>query len=91
MELTGAILKKCDQAAIGVEKLLTSLWHSEFQFRLNYYRVGIALLADVGMEFGMTERCRKILDEIMPQVRSFMLPWQEDAQTWFTDHRRDRS
>lgn len=27
------------------------------------------LLADVGMEFGMTKRSRRILDEIMPQVQ----------------------
>jgi len=26
------------------------------------------LLADVGLEFGMTKRCKRILEEIMPQV-----------------------
>jgi hypothetical protein len=38
---------------------------------MNSYRTGIILLADVGLEFGLTKRCRKMVDEIMPQVRGF--------------------
>jgi hypothetical protein len=64
--------KLYDHASISVERLLQALWHSEFQFRLNLYRTGIILLADVGLEYGMTKHCRRILDEIMPQVRCFI-------------------
>ena len=56
------------QAATAVEQLLRALWHSEFQCRYGSYRTAIILLADVGLEFGMTKRCKRILEEIMPQV-----------------------
>ena len=56
------------QAATAVEQLLKALWHSEFQCRYGSYRTAIILLADVGLEFGMTKRCKRILEEIMPQV-----------------------
>ena len=36
--------------------------------RLSDYRTAIVLLADISMEFGMSERSHKVLDEIMPQV-----------------------
>ncbi|KAJ7582745.1 hypothetical protein C8J56DRAFT_791650 [Mycena floridula] len=55
-------------SAHAIEQLLTALWHSEFLFRLPLYRTAIILLADVGLEFGMSKRCRRILEEIMPQV-----------------------
>ena len=47
---------------------MRALWHSEFQCRYGSYRTAIILLADVGLEFGMTKRCKRILEEIMPQV-----------------------
>lgn len=58
------------QASTAVEQLLRALWHSEFQCRYGSYRTAIILLADVGLEFGMTKRCKRILEEIMPQVSS---------------------
>jgi len=61
-------MRQYDQATAAIEQLLNALWHSEFQGRLNLYRTGIILLADVSLEFGMTKRCRAILEEIMPQV-----------------------
>lgn len=61
-------LKECSQAAHAIEQLLMALWNSEFLFRLSYYRTSIVLLADVGLEFGMSKRCRRILEEVMPQV-----------------------
>jgi anaphase-promoting complex subunit 5 len=56
------------QATAAVEQLLRALWHSEFQCRYGSYRTAIILLADVGLEFGMTKHCKRILEEIMPQV-----------------------
>jgi len=63
-------MRQYDQATTAIEQLLTALWHSEFQCRFNLYRTGIILLADVSLEFGMTKRCRSILEEIMPQIMS---------------------
>lgn len=51
-----------------IEQLLTALWHAEFQCRYGLYRTAIILLADIGLEFGMTKWCRRLIDEIMPQV-----------------------
>ncbi len=56
------------QATIGIEQLLKALWNSEFLFRLHEYRTAIILLADVGLEFGMSKRSRSLVDDIMPQV-----------------------
>ncbi|KAF8258613.1 hypothetical protein EI94DRAFT_1621071 [Lactarius quietus] len=56
------------QMRAPVEQLLRALWHSEFQCRYGSYRTGIILLADIGLEFGMTKHCKRILEEIMPQV-----------------------
>ncbi|KAF7363413.1 ANAPC5 domain-containing protein [Mycena sanguinolenta] len=61
-------MQQCDQATSAIDGLLTSLWHSEFLGRLNLYRTGIILLADVGLEYGMTQRSRRILEDIMPQI-----------------------
>ena len=62
-------LQQHDKAVSGVEHLLRALWHSEFLCRFNLYRTGIILLADVGLEFGMSKRSKQLLEEIMPQVR----------------------
>ena len=61
-------LKDCEQASATVEHLLRALWHSEFLCHFDSYRIGIILLADIGLEFGMSKRCQQILDEVMPQV-----------------------
>ncbi|CAK5277710.1 unnamed protein product [Mycena citricolor] len=49
-------MKQCDQATSTMDDLLTALWHSEFLGRLSSYRTGIILLADVSLEFGMSQR-----------------------------------
>uniref|UniRef100_A0A0W0FGE9 Anaphase-promoting complex subunit 5 n=1 Tax=Moniliophthora roreri TaxID=221103 RepID=A0A0W0FGE9_MONRR len=61
-------MKERDHATIAIEPLLIALWHSEFLFRLNYYRTGVLLLADVLLEFGLTKRCKQMVEDIMPQV-----------------------
>ncbi|KAF9270017.1 hypothetical protein L218DRAFT_849491 [Marasmius fiardii PR-910] len=61
-------LKERDHASVAIEPLLTALWHSEFLFRLHHYRTGIILLADVGLEFGLSRRCKQMVEDIMPQV-----------------------
>ncbi|GBE82222.1 predicted protein [Sparassis crispa] len=61
-------MRGVEQAHACVEQLLTAVWHAEFQCRYGLYRTAIVLLADIGLEFGMTKWCRRIIDEIMPQV-----------------------
>ncbi|CCL99134.1 uncharacterized protein FIBRA_01149 [Fibroporia radiculosa] len=61
-------MRGIDQGHAWIESLLTALWHAEFQNRYSLYRIAIILLADIGLEFGMTKWCRRIIDEIMPQV-----------------------
>lgn len=61
-------MREVNQGHSAIQPLLTSLWHSEFQQRYESYRPGIILLADIGLEFGLTKWCRKILEEIMPQL-----------------------
>jgi len=61
-------MRGVDQAHTCIELLLTALWHAEFQGRYGLYRTAIILLADVALEFGMTKWCRRILEEIMPQI-----------------------
>lgn len=61
-------LQHADQGHAWVEPLLKALWHAEFQGRYGLYRTALVILADVGLEFGMTQWCRRIIDEIMPQV-----------------------
>ncbi|KAI9566459.1 hypothetical protein HD554DRAFT_2115980 [Boletus coccyginus] len=56
------------QAVTTIQPLLQSLWHAEFQGRFPLYRVGIILLADIGLEFGMTKHCQRLLEGILPQV-----------------------
>ncbi|KAF8628477.1 hypothetical protein AX15_003988 [Amanita polypyramis BW_CC] len=61
-------MRDCEQASAAVEHLLRALWHSEFLCHFDSYRIGIILLADIGLEFGMSKRCQHILDEVMPQI-----------------------
>ncbi|CAL1704828.1 unnamed protein product [Somion occarium] len=61
-------MRQCDQAHRFVEPLLRALWHTEFLQRYGTYRVALVMLADIGLEYGMTKWCRRIIDEIMPQV-----------------------
>ncbi|KAL7283326.1 hypothetical protein ACG7TL_002755 [Trametes sanguinea] len=64
------IMRKADHAHTCVDQLLTALWHAEYQGRYGLYRTAVVMLADIGLEFGMTKWCRRILDEVMPQVIS---------------------
>lgn len=61
-------MRVCEQSPTAVHHLLTSLWHSEFLLRLNLYRTSIIMLADVGLELGLTKRSRRMLERIMPQL-----------------------
>ncbi|KAG7098994.1 hypothetical protein E1B28_000880 [Marasmius oreades] len=61
-------MKECDHASVAIEPLLTALWHAEFLFRIHYYRTGMILLADVGLEFGLSRQCKRMVENIMPQV-----------------------
>ncbi|KAH7889726.1 hypothetical protein F5I97DRAFT_1924243 [Phlebopus sp. FC_14] len=56
------------QAVTAIQPLLHSLWQSEFQGRFPLYRLGVILLADMGLEFGMTKHCRRLIEGILPQV-----------------------
>lgn len=56
------------QAHQYVEPLLRALWHAEFQQRWGLYRVALVMLADVGLEFGMTKWSRRLIEDILPQV-----------------------
>ncbi|KAI0807098.1 hypothetical protein C8Q74DRAFT_1313030 [Fomes fomentarius] len=64
------LMRMCEQSHASVDQLLTALWHAEYHGRYNLYRTAIILLADVGLEFGMTKWCKRILDEVMPQIMS---------------------
>ncbi|KAH9484304.1 Cytoskeleton-associated protein 5 [Psilocybe cubensis] len=61
-------LKQQDQAVMGIDHLLRALWYSEFLCRFSLYRTAIIILADIGLEFGLTQKSRRIIEEIMPQV-----------------------
>jgi hypothetical protein len=64
----GMTQQERDQVTSGVDHLLRALWQSEFLCKMGLYRTAMLLLADVSLQFGMSKRARKILDEIMPQV-----------------------
>ncbi|KAL1947766.1 hypothetical protein VTO73DRAFT_13490 [Trametes versicolor] len=64
------MMRRADHAHTSVDQLLTALWHAEYQGRYALYRTAVVLLADVGLEFGMSKWSRRILDEIMPQIMS---------------------
>lgn len=67
LELTAP--QQVKQAQNTVEPLLNVVWHAEFQQRFGSYRTALVLLADVGLEYGMTKWCRRLIEDIMPQVR----------------------
>ena len=52
-----------------MEPLLTAIWQAEFQRRYGHYRTALVLLADVALELGMTKWCRRVVEEVLPQVR----------------------
>ncbi|KAI6127633.1 hypothetical protein EDD16DRAFT_1552061 [Pisolithus croceorrhizus] len=56
------------QAVTAMQPLLQSLWNSGFQGRFPLYRLGIILLADVGLEFGMSKHCQSLMEGILPQL-----------------------
>jgi anaphase-promoting complex subunit 5 len=51
-----------------VDKLLVALWHAEFQCRYGLYRTGLVMLADISMEFGLSQKARRMVEDVMPQV-----------------------
>ena len=51
-----------------VDKLLVALWHAEFQCRYGLYRTGLVMLADISLEFGLSQKARRMVEDIMPQV-----------------------
>jgi len=53
-----------------VDKLLVTLWHAEFQCRYGLYRTGLVMLADISMEFGLSHKARRMVEDVMPQVTS---------------------
>jgi len=53
-----------------VDKLLVALWHAEFQCRYGLYRTGLIMLADISMEFGLSQKARRMVEDVMPQVSS---------------------
>ena len=58
-----------NQSLGAVDHLLKALWQSEYQGRFYLYRLSIILLADMGLELGMTDWSRRLMEEIIPQVR----------------------
>ncbi len=74
----------CEQSHASVDQLLTALWHAEYHGRYNLYRTAIILLADVGLEFGMTKWCKRLLDEVMPQVGAVQRPRHTSLQPMLT-------
>ncbi|KAH9934779.1 uncharacterized protein B0H18DRAFT_978208 [Fomitopsis serialis] len=61
-------MKEADQGYTWVEPLLTASWQAEFQRRYGHYRTALVLLADVALELGMTKWCRRVIEEILPQI-----------------------
>ncbi|KIY63028.1 hypothetical protein CYLTODRAFT_403804 [Cylindrobasidium torrendii FP15055 ss-10] len=61
-------MKNVEAIGSSLQALLTSLWHSEFQQRLNAYRTSIILLADFGIEFKLFHRARQLITDILPQL-----------------------
>ena len=53
-----------------VDKLLVALWHAEFQCRYGLYRTGLIMLAEISMEFGLSQKARRMVEDVMPQVIS---------------------
>ena len=70
-----------------VDKLLVALWHAEFQCRYGLYRTGLIMLADISMEFGLSQKARRMVEDIMPQVASRSRD-QSTVLNPFLDHPR---
>ena len=70
-----------------VDKLLVALWHAEFQCRYGLYRTGLVMLADISMEFGLSQKARKMVEDIMPQVNPRDRIWHRVMSSWL-DHSR---
>lgn len=63
------MLKHANQGWTAIDHILKAIWQSEYQGRFRLYRLAAVLLADAGLEFGMTLWSRKLVEEVMPQVR----------------------
>ncbi|KAJ3728128.1 hypothetical protein DFJ43DRAFT_1084857 [Lentinula guzmanii] len=61
-------LRECDASGITTEQLLKTLWHSEFLFRIQHYRVAIILLADAGLQLGLSKSSQRMIEDILPQI-----------------------
>jgi len=70
------------QAVAAIQPLLQALWQAEFQGRFPLYRLGMIFLADVGLEFGMSNHCQQLILGIMPQI----LSGQEVEHRAFANH-----
>ncbi|KAG1782460.1 armadillo-type protein [Suillus placidus] len=70
------------QAVAAIQPLLQALWQAEFQGRFPLYRLGMTLLADIGLEFGMSDHCRQLILGIMLQI----LSGQEMEHRAFANH-----
>ncbi|KAJ3971131.1 hypothetical protein EV361DRAFT_912638 [Lentinula raphanica] len=60
-------LRECEASGITTEQLLKTLWHSEFLFRMQHYRITIILLADAGLQLGLSKSSQKMIEDVMPQ------------------------
>ncbi|KAB5594123.1 hypothetical protein CTheo_2460 [Ceratobasidium theobromae] len=56
------------QIPLSLQPLLDALWTTEFRGTWKWYRIGIALLADVGIGLGMARSGREFLEECMSQI-----------------------
>ena len=71
-----------------VDKLLVALWHAEFQCRYGLYRAGLIMLADISMEFGLSRKAQRMVEEIMPQVilrnhdQNLVMKFSPDHSRW---------
>ncbi|TDL27540.1 hypothetical protein BD410DRAFT_875728 [Rickenella mellea] len=63
-------MRHFDQATTAIEPLLRALWQSEYTGRFRVYRLAVIMLADVGLEFGMTLWSKRLVEEVMPQIIS---------------------
>ncbi|KAJ3998566.1 hypothetical protein F5050DRAFT_1869137, partial [Lentinula boryana] len=61
-------LRECEASGITTEQLLKTLWHSEFLFRIQHYRVAIILLADAGLQLGLSKSSQRMIEDILPQI-----------------------
>lgn len=66
--LTGSI-QRSGGPTLGTEPLLTALGEAKATGNWALHRVGIVMLADVGLSLGMASTVRETLEECLPQVR----------------------